>query len=76
MSLSKALAVGPLVLVMFASGAHAQAPASPPKRDEAPLRKLSEQLRPPGFPSTNRFKALEWDRRWTEVPERAAAGEL
>jgi hypothetical protein len=35
-----------------------------------------EQLRPPGFPSTNRFKALEWDRRWTEVPERAAAGEL
>jgi hypothetical protein len=43
MSLSKALAVGPVVLVMFASGAYAQAPASPPKRDEAPTRKLSEQ---------------------------------
>jgi hypothetical protein len=35
-----------------------------------------EALRPPGFPSTNRFAMEDWDRRWTEVPERAAAGGL
>jgi hypothetical protein len=29
-----------------------------------------EQQRPPGFPSTNRFAAEDWDGRWTEVPER------
>ncbi len=32
-----------------------------------------EQRRPPGFPSTNRFAAEDWDRRWTEVPEQSAA---
>ena len=28
-----------------------------------------ERLRPPGFPSTNRFATEGWDRRWTEVAE-------
>lgn len=32
-----------------------------------------EQRRPPGFPSTNRFTAQDWDRQWTEIPERSAA---
>ena len=32
-----------------------------------------EQQRPPGFPSTNRFAAEEWDGRWTEVPDRSAS---
>jgi hypothetical protein len=32
-----------------------------------------EQLRPPGFPSMNRFALEDWDRRWTEVPEQATA---
>jgi hypothetical protein len=32
-----------------------------------------EQRRPPGFPSTNRFAAEDWDGQWTEVPERSAA---
>lgn len=27
-----------------------------------------EQQRPPGFPSTNRFAAEDWDERWTEAP--------
>ena len=49
MSLSKALAVGPLVLVMFASGAHAQAPASPPKRDEAPMTEAERAAALAGF---------------------------
>jgi hypothetical protein len=31
-----------------------------------------ERLRPPEFPSTNRFEAEDWDGEWTEVPERAA----
>jgi hypothetical protein len=33
-----------------------------------------DQERPPGFPAVNRFVAEEWDRQWTEVPVRAAAG--
>lgn len=33
-----------------------------------------EQLRPPGFPSTDQFVAEDWDGVWTEAPERAAAG--
>jgi hypothetical protein len=65
MSLSKALAVGLLVLVMFASGAQAQAPASPPKRDEAPIRKLSEQLRSPG--STGKWKEVGVDARKSRI---------
>jgi hypothetical protein len=32
-----------------------------------------EQQRPPGFPSTNRFAAEDWDGRWTEAPERSAS---
>jgi hypothetical protein len=32
-----------------------------------------EQLRPPGFPSMNRFALEDWDRRWTEVPEQSTA---
>lgn len=28
-----------------------------------------EQQRPPGFPSTNRFAAEDWDGRWTEAPD-------
>ena len=28
-----------------------------------------EQQRPPGFPSTNRFAAEDWDGQWTEAPE-------
>ena len=28
-----------------------------------------EQLRPPGFPSMNRFAAEDWDGEWTEIPE-------
>ena len=32
-----------------------------------------EQLRPPGFPSTNRFAAEDWDREWTEVPEQTSS---
>jgi hypothetical protein len=27
-----------------------------------------EELRPPGFPSMNRFTVEDWDRRWTEAP--------
>jgi len=34
-----------------------------------------EQVRPPGFPSTNRFAVEDWDGRWTEVPERSASAE-
>ena len=30
-----------------------------------------ERFRPPGFPSTNRFAAEDWDGRWTEVPEQS-----
>lgn len=30
-----------------------------------------ERLRPPRFPSTDRFAAEEWDGQWTEVTERA-----
>lgn len=29
-----------------------------------------ERRRPPGFPSTNRFEAEDWDGRWFEAPER------
>jgi hypothetical protein len=29
-----------------------------------------ERLRPPGFPSMNRFVTEDWDRQWTDVPER------
>jgi hypothetical protein len=50
MSLSKALAVGPLVLALGVGtgiGARAQAPAEP-RREQAPIVKLSEQLRSPG----------------------------
>jgi hypothetical protein len=32
-----------------------------------------EQQRPPGFPSTNRFAAADWDGRWTEAPEQSAS---
>ena len=32
-----------------------------------------EELRPPGFPSTNRFAAEDWDGLWTEVSERSAS---
>lgn len=32
-----------------------------------------DQLRPPGFPSTNRFAAEDWDGRWTEMPEQSAS---
>lgn len=32
-----------------------------------------EQQRPPGFPSTNRFAAENWDGRWTEAPEGSTA---
>src|SRR5688572_29418599 len=28
-----------------------------------------EQLRPPGFPSLNRFAAEDWDGKWTEIPK-------
>jgi hypothetical protein len=31
-----------------------------------------ERLRPPGFPSTNRYEVEDWDGRWTETPERSA----
>lgn len=30
-----------------------------------------EQQRPPGFPSTSRFAAEDWDEQWTEAPERS-----
>ncbi|HEY4368784.1 MAG TPA: hypothetical protein VGN07_16235 [Steroidobacteraceae bacterium] len=30
-----------------------------------------EQQRPPGFPSTSRFAAEDWDGLWTEAPKRA-----
>jgi hypothetical protein len=33
-----------------------------------------ERQRPPGFPSTDRFEAAEWDGEWAEAPERAANG--
>lgn len=33
-----------------------------------------EQLRPPGFPSTDEFAAEDWDGVWTEAPERSATG--
>jgi hypothetical protein len=29
-----------------------------------------EHQRPPGFPSTNRYEATDWDRQWVEAPER------
>ncbi|HET9693107.1 MAG TPA: hypothetical protein VFP48_01890 [Steroidobacteraceae bacterium] len=32
-----------------------------------------EDLRPPGFPSTDRFAADEWDQRWTDVSDRSAS---
>jgi hypothetical protein len=35
-----------------------------------------EQLRPPGFPSTDRFAAEDWDGQWTEVPERSAGDDV
>lgn len=28
-----------------------------------------ERQRPPGFPSTNRYEAADWDGRWIEAPE-------
>lgn len=33
-----------------------------------------EQLRPPGFPSTNRFAAEDWDQTWTVVSDRSESG--
>ncbi len=33
-----------------------------------------EELRPPGFPSTNRFAAEDWDGVWQETPEQVATG--
>lgn len=33
-----------------------------------------EQQRPPGFPSTSRFAAEDWDGLWTEEPQRSASG--
>lgn len=33
-----------------------------------------EELRPPGFPSTNRFAAEDWDGVWQEGPEQVATG--
>lgn len=33
-----------------------------------------DRLRPPGFPSTNRFAAEDWDGRWTEMPLEPAGG--
>jgi hypothetical protein len=35
-----------------------------------------ERARPPGFPSTNRYAAEEWDRQWIEVPIPAASADL
>jgi len=32
-----------------------------------------ERLRPPGFPSTNRFEAEDWDGLWTETPPTPAS---
>ncbi len=34
-----------------------------------------EKQRAPGFPSTDRFAAEDWDGRWTEVPQQTAAQE-
>ena len=31
-----------------------------------------ERHRPPGFPSTNRYEATDWDGQWVEAPERIA----
>ncbi len=28
-----------------------------------------ERRRPPGFPSTNRYEAVDWDGQWAEVPQ-------
>ena len=28
-----------------------------------------ERQRPPGFPSTNRYEAVDWEGKWTELPE-------
>ena len=28
-----------------------------------------EHQRPPGFPSTNRYEALDWEAKWTELPK-------
>src|SRR6202008_156570 len=28
-----------------------------------------ERRRPPGYPSTNRYEAVEWQGNWTEAPE-------
>lgn len=61
MSLSKALAVGPLVLALGVGtgiSAWAQAPAQP-RREQAPIVKLSEQLRSPG--STGKWKEVGVD---------------
>ncbi|MGQ0385268.1 MAG: hypothetical protein ACT4UP_11395 [Gammaproteobacteria bacterium] len=33
-----------------------------------------EHRRPPGFPSTNRYEAINWDGQWTEAPERNGGG--
>lgn len=30
-----------------------------------------ERQRPPGFPSTNRYEAADWDGKWAEAPERS-----
>jgi hypothetical protein len=35
-----------------------------------------ERLRPPGFPSTDRYAAEEWDGTWTVVSERSGAANL
>ena len=35
-----------------------------------------ERLRPPGFPSMNRFVTEDWDRQWTDVPEGSVSAEF
>jgi hypothetical protein len=35
-----------------------------------------EELRPPGFPTTNRFAAEHWDQRWAEIPDRSTSREF
>jgi len=60
----------PATLEIFGSLAAGSLTASEPRyatRVEYDWR--FEHLRPPGFPSTDRFAADEWNGRWTEVSE-------
>jgi len=60
----------PATLEIFGSLAAGSLTASEPRyatRVEYDWR--FERLRPPGFPSTDRFAADEWNGRWTEVSE-------